>query len=114
MTIESESDFMYDYNFMCEFNIFCNYGIERCNFFEFELEHSKEIGYASYDGKKFIVHTSKTGKQIIDEIINAGGGFSHGGMFDNRGYFILSEVSIVKYPRFKTEDFKWLMTGKEK
>lgn len=99
---------------MCEFSILCNYNIERCNFFNFTIEHSKTIGYASYDGKKFVVHTSKTGKRIIDQIINAGGGFSHGGMFDNRGYFILSEVSIVMYPRFNTEDFKWLTNGKDK
>ena len=99
---------------MCEFSILCEYPIERCNFFQFKIEHSKTIGYASYDGKKFVVHTSKNGKSIIDEIINAGGGFSHGGMFDNRGYFILSEVSIVMYPRFKTEDFKWLTRGKQK
>lgn len=106
MMIKSESDFM------CVFSILCNYTIERCDFFKFELEHSKVLGYASYDGEKFIVHTSKTGKCIIDKIINAGGGFSHGGMFDNRGYFILSEVSIVMYPRYKTEDFKWLTNGK--
>lgn len=99
---------------MCEFSILCEYPIERCNFFEFEIEHSKDFGYASYDGKKFVVHTSKNGKNIIDKIISDGGGFSHGGMFDNRGYFILSEVSIVMYPRFKTEDFKWLTSGKEK
>lgn len=103
-----------DSDFMCEFSIVCNYDIERCNFFKFKLEHSKELGYASYDGKTFVVHTSKTGKQIIDKIINDGGGFSHGGMFDNRGYFILSEVSIVTYPRFKTEGFKWLTSGKGK
>lgn len=108
MMIKSDSDYM------CEFDIICNYNIERCNFFKFELEHSKTLGYASYNGKKFIVRTSKTGKQIIDKIINAGGGFSHGGMFDNRGYFILSEVSIVTYPRFKTGGFKWLTNGKEK
>lgn len=106
--MQKESDFT------CEFSITCGYDIERCNFFKFKLEHSKAIGYASYDGKTFIVHTSKTGKQIIDKIINAGGGFSHGGMFDNRGYFILSEVSIVMYPRFKTEGFKWLTSGKGK
>lgn len=99
---------------MCEFSILCEYPIERCEFFEFEIEHSKELGYASYDGKKFVVHTSKNGKHIIDQIISDGGGFSHGGMFDNRGYFILSEVSIVMYPRFKTGDFKWLTSGKEK
>ena len=46
--------------------------------------------------------------------MNDGGGFSHGGLFDNRGYFILSEVSIVAYPRFKTEGFKWRMSGKAK
>ena len=108
MMIKNESDFM------CEFSILCTYTIERCDFFEFKFEHSKEIGYASYDGKKFIVHTSKTGKQIIDKIIHDGGGFSHGGMFDNRGYFILSEVSIVAYPRFKTEGIKWRMSGKAK
>lgn len=106
--IKSELDFM------CEFSILCEYPIERCEFFEFEIEHSKELGYASYDGKKFVVHTSKNGKHIIDKIISDGGGFSHGGMFDNRGYFILSEVSIVMYPRFKTGDFKWLTNGKEK
>ena len=99
---------------MCEFSILCGYKIEQCNFFKFKLEHSKELGYASYDGKKFTVHTSKTGEHIIDQIIDAGGGFSHGGMFDNRGYFILSEVSIVMYPRFNTEGFKWLTSGKEK
>lgn len=114
MTIESESDFMYDYSFMCEFEILCDYTIERCNFFEFDVEHSKALGYASYDGKKFKVWTSKTGKLIIDKMIHDGGGFSHGGMFDNRGYFILSEVSIVTNPRFKTGDFKWLTNGKEK
>lgn len=108
MMIKSELDFM------CEFSILCEYPIERCEFFEFEIEHSKELGYASYDGKKFVVHTSKNGKHIIDQIISNGGGFSHGGMFDNRGYFILSEVSIVMYPRFKTEDFKWLTNGKDK
>lgn len=108
MMIKSELDFM------CEFSILCDYKIERCNFFDFTIEHSTSLGYASYDGKKFAVHTSKTGKRIIDKIIDAGGGFSHGGMFDNRGYFILSEVSIVMYPRFKTEDFKWLTNGKEK
>lgn len=112
MTIESESDFMYDYS--CEFEILCNYTIERCNFFKFDVEHSKELGYASYDGKKFKVHTSKTGKQIIDSILDCGGGFSHGGMFDNRGYFILSEVSIVANPRFKTGGFKWLTNGEGK
>lgn len=108
MMIKSELDFM------CEFSILCKYNIERCNFFKFELEHSKALGYASYDGKKFTVQTSKNGKLIIDKIINVGGGFSHGGMFDNRGYFILNEVSIVTHPRFKTEDFKWLTSGKEK
>ena len=108
MMIKSELDFM------CEFSILCEYPIERCDFFKFEIEHSKELGYASYDGKKFVVHTSKNGKRIIDKIISDGGGFSHGGMFDNRGYFILSEVSIVMYPRVKTEDFKWLTNGKEK
>lgn len=108
MMIKSESDFM------CEFSILCDYDIERCNLFTFKLEHSKTLGYASYDGKKFIVHTSKNGKRIIDNLIDNGGGFSHGGMFDNRGYFILSEVSIVMYPRFKTGDFKWLTNGKEK
>lgn len=97
----------------CEFSIACDYDIERCDFFKFKLEHSKELGYASYDGKTFIVHTTKTGKQIIDKIIHDGGGFSHGGMFDNRGYFILSEVSIVTYPRFKTGGFKWLTNGRE-
>ena len=96
---------------MCEFSIVCNYDMERCDFFVFKLEHSKTLGYASYDGEKFIVHTSKTGKRIIDKIMHDGGGFSHGGMFDNRGYFILSEVSIVMYSRFKTEGFKWLMNG---
>ena len=106
MMIKNGSDFM------CEFSILCNYNIERCNFFKFELEHSKELGYASYDGGKFVVHTSKNGKSIIDKIINDGGGFSHGGMFDNRGYFILSEVSIVMYPRYKTGGFKWLTNGK--
>lgn len=106
---------MYDYSAMCEFEILCNYTIERCNFFEFKLEHSKALGYASYDGKKFKVWTSKTGKHIIDKLLACGGGgFSHGGMFDNRGYFILSEVSIVTSPRFKTGDFKWLTNGKEK
>lgn len=99
---------------MCEFSILCEYPIERCEFFEFEIEHDKALGYASYDGEKFTVHTSKNGKHIIDKIISDGGGFSHGGMFDNRGYFILSEVSIVMYPRFKTGDFKWLTNGKEK
>ena len=99
---------------MCEFNILCDYTIERCDFFTFKLEHSKTLGYASYDGKKFIVHTTKTGKLIIDNIINDGGGFSHGGMFDNRGYFILSEVSIVAHPRFKTGGFTWRTSGKEK
>lgn len=99
---------------MCEFSILCEYPIERCEFFEFEIEHDKALGYASYDGEKFTVHTSKNGKHIIDKIISDGGGFSHGGMFDNRGYFILDEVSIVMYPRFKTEDFKWLTSGKEK
>lgn len=108
MMIKSELDFM------CEFSILCNYKIERCNFFKFEIEHDTSLGYASYDGKKFVVHTSKNGKRIIDKIINDGGGFSHGGMFDNRGYFILNEVSIVMYPRFKTGDFKWLTNGKEK
>lgn len=108
MMIKKDSDFT------CEFNILCTYTIERCNFFTFELEHSKTLGYASYDGEKFIVHTSKNGKRIIDKIIHDGGGFSHGGMFDNRGYFILSEVSIVAYPRFKTEGFKWRMSGKAK
>lgn len=105
---------MYDYNAMCEFNILCNYTIERCNFFAFKLEHSKTLGYASYDDEKFIVRTSKTGKRIIDKIITDGGGFSHGGMFDNRGYFILSEVSIVANPRFKTGGFKWLTNGEVK
>ena len=99
---------------MCEFSILCNYPIERCNFFKFEIEHSTSLRYASYDGKKFVVHTSKNGKRIIDQIINAGGGFSHGGMFDNRGYFILSDVSIVMYPRFKTGGFKWLTSGKDR
>lgn len=108
MMIKSESDFM------CEFSILCNYKIERCNFFKFEIEHSTPLGYASYDGKKFTVHTSENGKRIIDKIIDNGGGFSHGGMFDNRGYFILSEVSIVMYPRFKTGGFKWLTSGKDK
>lgn len=106
MMIENDSDFM------CEFSIVCGYTIERCDFFTFKLEHSKTLGYASYDGKKFIVHVSKNGKRIIDKIIHSGGGFSHGGMFDNRGYFILSEVSIVKYPRFKTGGFKWLTNGR--
>lgn len=114
MTIENESDFMYDYSVMCKFDILCNYMIDRCDFFMFKLEHSKTLGYASYDGKKFIVYTSKTGKRIVDKIIQDGGGFSHGGMFDNRGYFILSEVSIVTNPRFKTEGFKWLTNGEEK
>lgn len=108
MMIKSDSDFM------CEFSIVCNYTIERCDFFTFKLEHSKTLGYASYDGKKFIVYTSKTGKLIIDKMIQGDGGFSHSGMFDNRGYFILSEVSIVTYPRFKTEGFKWLTNGKGK
>lgn len=108
MMIKSDSDFM------CEFSIACDYDIERCDFFAFKLEHSKTLGYASYDGEKFIVHTSKNGKQIIDKMINAGGGFSHGGMFDNRGYFILSEVSIVMHPRYKTGGFKWLTNGKAK
>lgn len=108
MMIKKDSDFT------CEFNILCNYTIERCNFFAFKLEHSKTLGYASYDGEKFIVHTSKNGKLIIDKIIDNGGGFSHGGMFDNRGYFILSEVSIVMYPRFKTGGFTWRTSGKEK
>lgn len=108
MMIKSDSDFT------CEFNITCDYNIERCDFFTFKLEHSKALGCASYDGKKFIVHTSKNGKHIIDKIINCGGGFSHGGMFDNRGYFILNEVSIVAYPRFKTGGFKWLTSGKGK
>lgn len=103
-----------DSDFTCEFSIACNYDIERCNFFMFKLEHSKTLGYASYDGKKFIAHTSKTGKRIVDKIIDDGGGFSHGGMFDNRGYFILNEVSIVAYPRFKTGGFKWLTSGKGK
>ena len=103
-----------DSDFTCEFSIACNYDIERCSFFKFTLEHSKALGYASYDGKKFTVHTSKTGKLIIDKIIDDGGGFSHGGMFDNRGYFILNDVSIVMYPRFKTEGFKWLTSGKGK
>ena len=107
MMIKSDSDYM------CEFDILCNYNIERCNFFNFTIEHSTPLGYASYDGKKFVVHTSKNGKRIIDKIIDNGGGFSHGGMFDNRGYFILSEVSIVMYPRFKTGGFKWLTNGKE-
>ena len=107
MMIKSDSDYM------CEFDIICGYTIDRCDFLKFELEHSKALGYASYDGKKFVVHTSKTGKCIIDKIIHAGGGFSHGGMFDNRGYFILSEVSIAMYPRFKTGGFKWLTNGKE-
>ena len=97
---------------MCEFDILCPYNIERCDFFAFKLEHSKTLGYASYDGKIFIVHTSKTGKRIIDKIVHNGGGFSHGGMFDNRGYFILSEVSIVTHPRFKTGGFKWLTNGR--
>lgn len=108
MMIKSESDFM------CEFSILCDYDMERCNFFAFKLEHGKTLGYASYNGKKFIVHTSKNGKQIIDKIVHSGGGFSHGGMFDNRGYFILSEVSIVMHPRFKTGGFKWRMSGKAK
>ena len=108
MMIKKDSDFM------CEFSIFCNYTIERCDFFTFKLEHSKTLGYASYDGEKFIVHTSKTGKQIIDKIIHDGGGFSHGGMFDNRCYFILSEVSIVMHPRFKTGGFTWLTNGEAK
>ena len=103
-----------DSDFTCEFSIACNYDIERCNFFMFKLEHSKTLGYASYDGKKFTVHTSKNGKLIIDKMIHDGGGFSHGGMFDNRGYFILSEVSIVTHPRFKTGEFKWLTSGKGK
>lgn len=106
--IKSESDFL------CEFNILCGYTIERCDFFAFKLEHSNPLGYASYDGEKFTVHTSKNGKKIIDKIVNNGGGFSHGGMFDNRGYFILSEVSVVMYPRFKTGGFKWLTNGKVK
>lgn len=105
---------MYDYSCMCEFSIVCPYTIERCNFFEFKLEHSKTLGYASYDGENFKVHTSKTGKLIIDKMIHDGGGFSHGGMFDNRGYFILSEVSIVANPRFKTGGFKWLTSGEGK
>lgn len=105
---------MYDYSCMCEFSIVCNYNIERRDFFKFEVEHSKALGYASYDGKKFKVYTSKTGKQIIDKLLACGGGFSHGGMFDNRGYFILSEVSIVMYPRFKTGGFKWLTNGEVK
>ena len=108
MMMQSDSDCM------CEFSIVCPYNIERCDFFAFKLEHSKTLGYASYDGKKFIVHVSKNGKLLINKIIDAGGGFSHGGMFDNRGYFILSEVSIVMYPRFKTGGFKWLTSGKEK
>ena len=108
MMIKSESDFM------CEFSIACEYHIDQCGFFAFKLEHSKALGYASYDGEKFRVHTSKTGTRIIDKIIHGGGGFSHGGMFDNRGYFILSEVSIVMYPRFETEGFKWRMNGKVK
>lgn len=106
MMIKKDSDFM------CEFDILCPYNIERCDFFAFKLEHSKTLGYASYDGKIFIVHTSKTGKRIIDKIVHNGGGFSHGGMFDNRGYFILSEVSIVTHPRFKTGGFKWLTNGR--
>lgn len=101
-----------DSDCMCEFDILCPYNIERCDFFAFKLEHSKTLGYASYDGKKFIVHVSKAGKQIINKIIDDGGGFSHGGMFDNRGYFILSEVSIVTHPRFKTGGFKWLTNGR--
>ena len=108
MMTQSELDFM------CEFDIPCNYTIERCDFFTFKLEHSKTLGYASYDGKKFIAHTSKTGKRIIDKLVHNGGGFSHGGMFDNRGYFILSEVSIVTHPRFETGGFKWLTNGKAK
>lgn len=103
-----------DSDFTCEFSIACNYDIERCNFFTFKLEHSKTLGYASYDGEKFIAHTSKTGKRIVDKVIDDGGGFSHGGMFDNRGYFILSEVSIVTHPRFETGGFKWLTSGKGK
>lgn len=108
MMIKSESDFM------CEFSILCDYHIDQCDFFALKLEHSKTLGYASYDGEKFRVYTSKNGKLIIDKLIHTGGGFSHGGMFDNRGYFILSEVSIVMHPRFKTEGFKWLMSGKAK
>lgn len=104
---------MYDYSYMCEFEILCSYTIDQRYFFTFKLEHSKALGYASYDGKKFIVHVSKTGKQIIDKLLACGGGFSHGGMFDNRGYFILSEVSIVTNPRFKTGGFKWLTSGEE-
>ena len=103
-----------DLDFTCEFSILCTYTIERCDFFAFKLEHSKTLGYASYDGKKFIVHTSKNSKQIIDKIVHDGGGFSHGGMFDDRGYFMLSEVSIVAYPRFKTGGFKWLTNGRGK
>ena len=108
MMIKNDSDFM------CEFSILCGYHIEQCTFFPFEIEHSKELGYASYDGKKFTVHTAKNGKRIIDKIITNGGGFSHGGVFDNRGYFILSEVSIVMCPRFKTGGFKWLTSGEGK
>ena len=112
--VENEADFLDDHSDMCEFTILCRSKKERSTFFTFKLVHSKTLGYASYDGKKFIVRTSKNGKLIIDKIINDGGGFSHGGMFDNRGYFILSEVSIVTNPRFKTGEFKWLTNGKEK
>lgn len=91
--------------YICHFKIKVPYTIERRTWLELTSGHSATIGYASFDGETFTAHTTPKMGELIEKTIADGGGFSHSGDFDNRGIFILAEVSIVKYPRFETEGF---------
>lgn len=82
------------------------YQIDARSRFEFKFEHQSTIGWARFDGIKFDCFLNANDVKLIytiNEIIENGGGLSHGGYFDNRNHFILSEVSITSHPRFKNE-----------
>lgn len=69
----------------------------------FKLEHKTIIGHASFDGSVFKMFADDKYSDIINNIIENGGGFSHAGNFDIDGDFVLSEISVTKSPRYKSE-----------
>lgn len=88
---------------MYQFKIESPYDMHNRTLFDMTINHTTVCGEASYSDGVFTIKPFKEFKDYIDTLLEKGYGLSTGGYFDNVGVFMLSEVSIVKYPRYRME-----------
>ena len=88
---------------MYRFKISSHYTIEDRCVFDMTLNHNTVCGVASYKDGVFVATPDDYHMDFVASKFDDGYRFSTGGYFDNRGIFILTEVSLVRCPRYETE-----------